>query len=140
MVRPAGECPKREDVVLIRRAIRGGWLSEEEGRELVEGTLAFFRDPSLPVSRRLNAAKVLVDVSNRDVRQAQVEGTQRRADNSASVATVKALLATPEGRAALLALSHRLGVEMPPDAAQTPPQPDTVLPSPEGKTPEPPAP
>jgi len=110
---PPGESglAHRTEARLIERAVAQGWVSREEGRELVERMMDGVRNaPSF--RDRAICARVVVAAALRDLKEresaAQGRQDEDRARHAASVAAIKAVGRTPEGQALLAKLSGLL--------------------------------
>jgi hypothetical protein len=112
--------PKQER--LLHRAIRGGWVDDAKGLELVDEMMAHVR--TAPAVRdRIGAARVLATIVGCDVARERNQTSEHKADLSATLAAIRLAQSTPEGRAALAALSQEVCSPALPADPPTPPAP-----------------
>jgi hypothetical protein len=103
--RSSGGLYPRTELRLIGRALRWG-LSDELRQDAIERCAAVLRHPQATRREIIAAVRVLgyLDEIDRRRDRDEAEGQQQRDKNAGDF--ISSLLATPEGRAALLARTH----------------------------------
>jgi hypothetical protein len=101
---------------LERRAAREGWnVPPEARREAIEAALAVIRYSAV-ARDRIAAARLLVAADSCDIRRDALARADRRAERAEASRAVAALLASPEARAAIAALSEGRAPALEPSA------------------------
>lgn len=97
----------REEAVLERRAIRGGWVTDEIGQKAARRMNDILSRPDILTRDAISAARTVATLAAVDVRREQAQDQSSRHEDNTSLAALRAILATPEGRQALAQLSAR---------------------------------
>ncbi len=101
----------KSDCVLIEKAMDRDWyMTPEERREVIEAALDTVR--AGPTHRdRMAGARVLIAADAQNARRERTASLAEHHDRQDTTAALRAILATPEGRATLAELSCRLAGE-----------------------------
>jgi hypothetical protein len=93
----------------MSRALGNRWNLKPEVRQEVVGVLlAVVRDPDATRYQRVTAARALMMADAIDVRRERTEVIERGQDTATGIASLRALMDTPAGRAALDQLIDQL--------------------------------
>ena len=110
--------PAPYNVRLLSRAVREGWNIPPELRQEVVDALAEGMRHAPTAAVRVSAAKALGMLYGQNIKLMGLDDRKDQSELQAKLASLRAALATPEGRAALCADADRLSQ---PTDARTPP-------------------
>jgi hypothetical protein len=98
---------RRSDLRLVRRAVRGGWVSDATG-ELVVREMRALLTSDLAARDRIAAARVIMQAAAVDVRRQALGVQERTGEIECATAGMREVLRSPQGMAALAELTSRL--------------------------------
>jgi hypothetical protein len=98
---------RRSDLRLVRRAVRGGWVSDATG-ELVVREMRALLTSDLAPRDRIAAARVIMQAAAVDVRRQALGVQERTGEIECATAGMREILRSPQGRVALAELTSRV--------------------------------
>ncbi len=105
--------------VVARQAAAGHWpISDDVRRRTVDELSAILCNPDATVTQRIRAATALARLDDVNTRRERTSALAEHHDRQDTTAALRAILATPEGRATLAELSCRLAGEQAASAGQ----------------------